>query len=111
MKLMVFILNKVDSLENILTKFERNNIHDATILSSQGMATALEGYMDGSFFGSLRAPISPVKQENKTVIAVVKDEQVEIAISIIEDVIGSLEKPDTGVVFTLPVDFIKGINL
>ena len=28
----------------------------------------------------------------------------------IEKVIGNLDKPDTGIIFTMPVDFVKGLN-
>ena len=44
MKLLVLILNKVEELEHLLEKFERNSIRGATILNSRGMAMALENY-------------------------------------------------------------------
>jgi hypothetical protein len=111
MKLMVLVLNKVEELEHILSKFELASIHGATILSSQGMAMALEGYMDGSFLGSLRAIMEPDREENKTVLTVLRDEQVPIAIEAIESVVGSLDVPNTGILFTVPIDYIKGIKL
>lgn len=41
---------------------------------------------------------------------VVKDEKVTEVIDVIESVVGSLEEPDNGLVFTLPVDFVKGMK-
>jgi hypothetical protein len=41
---------------------------------------------------------------------VLEDEKIIKVLEIIEFVIGSLNKPDTGIVFTVPVDFVKGIN-
>lgn len=111
MKLMVLVLNQVEELEHILQKFEFANIHGATILSSRGMAMALEGYMDGSFLGSLRAIMEPDREENKTIFTILKDDQVPVATEAIESVIGNLDDPNKGILFTLPVDFIKGINL
>lgn len=110
MKLMVLILNQVEELEHILQQLERAGIHGATILSSRGMAMALESYMDGSFLGSLRAVMEPDRTENRTVLMALRDDQVDPALEAIEQVIDLLA-PNTGVVFTLPIDRIKGISL
>ncbi|MBC8569697.1 hypothetical protein [Zongyangia hominis] len=111
MKLLVLILNKVEMLEPLLARFTDLQINGATILNSTGMARALSDYMDDSFLGSLRAILDPDRDENKTILTVLKDEQVESAIGAIEEVVGDLSEPDTGIVFTLPVDFIKGVHL
>ena len=42
MKLLVFVLDKVENLEPVLNKFEHIGIRGATILESKGMARALE---------------------------------------------------------------------
>ena len=78
MKLMVFILNKVEALEPLLTSFADHGIGGATILSSTGMARALHAYDDDSIFGSLRAILDPEREANKTIMTVLKDEQVEV---------------------------------
>ena len=80
MKLLVLILNQTESLEPILEKLERAGIRGATILSSRGMAMALENYVDGSLLGSLRAVLDPGREENKTVLAVLPDEKVTVAV-------------------------------
>ncbi len=108
MKLLVLILNQTESLEPVLEKLERAGVRGATILSSRGMVMALENYVDGSLLGSLRAVLDPGREENKTVLAVLPDEKVTVAVDAIESVVGSLEKPNTGIVFTVPVDFLKG---
>ena len=40
---MVFIVNKVEVLEDLLREFNTAGIHGATILTSTGMARALHG--------------------------------------------------------------------
>ncbi|MEG1366954.1 MAG: hypothetical protein RSC96_07020 [Oscillospiraceae bacterium] len=111
MKLMIFVLNDVEKLEAVLAKLEHEGVRGATILPSRGMAMALENYMEGSFLGSLRAVMEPDREENKTVFAVIKDDQINVAVCAIESVIGSLDDPNTGIIFTLPVDFVKGLPL
>lgn len=112
MKLLVLILNKTDYIEDILAEFANNNIPGATVISSVGMARALSNsqYDNMSFLGSLRAVLNPDRSENKTVLTVINDTQVQDAVNAIEKVIGDLNNPDTGIVFTLPVDFSKGIS-
>lgn len=109
MKLMVLILNRVEELEHLLQKLENHNIHGATILNSRGMAMALENYMDGSFLGSLRAVMEPSREENRTIIMAIQEDKIPVALDAIAEII-DLDEPNTGVLFTLPIDFIKGIK-
>lgn len=110
MKLMVIILNKVEALEELLQTFGDCGINGATILSSTGMARQLMGDDDSDihFLGSLRALLNPEREENKTVLVVLKDDQVSVAREAVAKVLGDLSKPDTGILFTVPVDFIEG---
>lgn len=110
MKLMVFILNKVEELEPLLSSFAEHGIGGATILHSTGMARALANSEDESIFGSLRALLDPEREASKTILTVLNDDQVQTALDVIEEIIGDLSAPDTGIVFTLPVDFIKGMR-
>ena len=60
--------------------------------------------------GSLRAMMEPDREENRTVFMVLKDEDVERAVAAVEEVAGSFNTPNSGIAFTLPVDFVKGIQ-
>ena len=110
MKLMVFILNKVDALELFLCRLAEEGIRGATIVSSTGMAKALFDFGDESFFGSLRAILDPTHEENKTILMVVEESQIQTILQVIDEVVGDLSKPDTGIVFTLPIDMVKGMG-
>ncbi|WP_458863608.1 P-II family nitrogen regulator [Acidaminobacterium chupaoyuni] len=112
MKLMVLILNRVELLDDLLEKFMKEGISGATILQSRGMAHQLfsNASEDPGFLGSLKALLDPEREENLTILTVVKDEMVAHAVEVIEDVVGDLKRPDTGIVFTVPVDFMKGIQ-
>jgi len=109
MKLLIFVLNDIEKLEPILTKLEHKGIRGATIIQSRGMAMALENYFDGSFLGSLRAVLEPDREENRTVFMVIDEEKIPIVVEIIEATVGSLDRPNSGIVFSLPLDFIKGL--
>ena len=83
----------------------------ATILNSTGMARELaKSNHDLPIFGNLRYIIDPEREESKTIFIVLKDEQVEEAKKIVRDVVGDISKPDTAVIFTLPVLSAEGVD-
>ena len=51
MKMLIFVLNRVEKLEPALNKLEHAGLRGATVLSSRGMAMTLDKYCDGSFLG------------------------------------------------------------
>ena len=111
MKCLFIILNKTEMLDALLTNLTKNGIKGATILNSTGMARQLMSNEDNdttNLFGSLRLILNPERAENKTIFCVLSDEQVIIAKKAITEVLGDLNQPDTGILFTVPVDFIDG---
>jgi predicted transcriptional regulator len=111
MQLLVLVLNKVDSLEDILKGFIKAEIKGATILDSVGMARVLthDNTDDLPLFGSLRMVLNENRPFNKTIFVVLKEEKVPDAIKAIKDVLGDLSKPDLGVLFTIPLSYTEGI--
>ena len=110
MKLLVLILNKEHLTEEVLEAFADGGIKGATVIDSTGMARVIGDYHDGLFLGSLRKYLDRERATNKTIFTVIEDDQTETVKKIITDVIGDLSKPDTGIVFTVPVDFVEGIQ-
>lgn len=110
MKLLVFVVNEVERLPEALQKLEYAGLRGATILQSQGMAMTLSKSFGGSLLGSLYAMMDPDRDENKTVFMVLKDEEVPKAIELVESVLGDFNQPYSGILFTVPVDFTKGIG-
>ncbi|RDU23742.1 hypothetical protein [Anaerosacchariphilus polymeriproducens] len=111
MKLLYFVLSQPDKLDDILTEFIKQNIKDATIIDSVGMVRLLNSRYDEDelpFLGAVRAFMKPEWKKNKLILVVLEDEKVKNAIDAIENVIGNLAQNDTGVVFTVPIDFMKG---
>ena len=110
MKLLIIVLNKIECLERLLTSFGDNQIPGATILDSKGMAQELEAFSDMDFLFSLRMLINPAHKENKTIFMVTPEELVPKISRIVNEVTGGLDKPDTGILFTVPIDYIEGLR-
>ncbi len=113
MKLLVFILNKSEKLDPLIQEFAKHNLTGATVINSSGIAHKLIASNDetlSNIVGSLRRILNPENTQNNTMFMVIKDEKVNEVIEIIESVVGNLNEPDSGIVFTLPVDFIKGMK-
>lgn len=113
MKLLVMILNKVDQLDELLLALTNTHIRGATILDSNGMAhTLYKKPSDGTDpLGSIRALINPEHEKSKTLLIVLRDDQVAVVEKVADYVLGGLDNPDTGFIFTVPVDYIRGIHL
>lgn len=109
MKLLMIVLNKTECLERLLTAFGTNEIMGATIIDSKGMAQELDQLDDLDFMLPLRMLIHPAHHENKTIFMVVPDEKVKKVSDIVNEVTGGLGKPDTGILFTVPIDHIEGL--
>ena len=110
MKLVVIILNKTECLEKLLETFRDNNMSGATIIDSKGMIQELSDSFDFRIAGSLREIFMPSHRENKTILMVAKDEDVAVIARIVDEATGGISKPDTGILFTVPIDSLKGLS-
>ena len=110
MKLLIIVLNKVEYLDKLLAKFGQCSIPGATILNSKGMAQELGSHDELRFLGSLRLLMNPAHKENKTILMVLPEEKVPLVSKIVNEATGGLEKPDTGILFTVPIDHVEGLE-
>lgn len=110
MKLVVIVLNKLDCLDKLLTAFGKNSIPGATILSSRGMAQTLEAHDELRFIGSLRMLMNANYKENRTILMAVPDEKVDTVVELVNRATGGLDQPDSGILFTLPIDRVEGMT-
>ncbi len=111
MKLMIIILNKIDALDYLLEGLSAAGIGGATIIESSGLAMTLSK-LDSSFVSaSIRALFSGDNDDdNRTILSVIRNDQLEIARKVVYNTVGDLSLPNTGVLFTVPIDFAEGIN-
>jgi len=108
MKLVVYVMNNTKLLDTFLHELKINNIKGATIINSTGMARKLIENDDMAFIGSLKALFDNPRQESYTIMMALEDSCVDIVFDIIDRVAGDLTRPNSGIVFSLPIDKIKG---
>ncbi|WP_294486101.1 hypothetical protein [uncultured Ruminococcus sp.] len=108
MKLMVLILNKTESLEYLLEGLSAAGIGGATIIPSSGMAMTLSKMNSSFLSSSIRSMFSGDEDDNKTIISVIENDQLDIARRVIYNTVGDLSQPNTGILFTVPLDFVEG---
>jgi hypothetical protein len=110
MKLVTIILNKTECLDNLLETFKENNLPGATIIDSKGMIQELSDSDDFRIIGSLRELLMPSHKENKTIIMAARDEDIKVISRIVNEATGGLSNPDTGIMFTVPIDYLEGLS-
>jgi hypothetical protein len=109
MQMLILVLNNVELLEPLLETMTARGLKGATIFNSTGMVRELTRNEDYPLFGSLRFLMTPEHEESKTLFMVLPEEKVSLAKETIRDILGDLSRPNTGVMFTLPVIDAEGI--
>jgi nitrogen regulatory protein PII len=108
MNALFIVLNIETYLDDILTILIESGVKGATILDSQGMASAMkenERYMP--FFGALKIALDDTKPYNKTIFSVIHDDQVLESVTLkIKDIFKDRHKKGAGFMFTMPVSHI-----
>jgi nitrogen regulatory protein P-II 1 len=108
MRLLVFILNNEEFLEEVLEAYVEAGISGATLLDSEGMGRFLT--YEVPLFADFKEFMKGNKPYNKTILSVVKDmKTVKRLIPLVEASVGSLDEGGTGIMFTIPVDWAAGL--
>ena len=113
MLLLVLVLNKVQCLEAILENFIKSGIKGATVIDSTGMAKILcdDNHIgELPIFGSLKMFVNEKYPYNKTIFVVIEDKDLDKTLTCIKKETGDLKKPGVGIVFTVPLSYMEGIN-
>lgn len=112
MNVLFVVLNDSNYLEDVLDKFVEIGVKGATILDSQGMGSAItnSGHGKEPFFGAIRDYINNSRPYNKTIFTVIEEDEIlEKAIKSTKEILGDINKPGVGMMFTLPVGNVYGI--
>ena len=112
MQALFIVLNQIDYLDDILSKFLEIGVTGATILDSQGMGSAIVHNNDNlPLFGSIKAFMDNSRPYNKTIFTLIDDEElVEKAVAATKEIVGDITKPGVGLMFTIPVGKVYGLK-
>lgn len=106
MELLVIIIEQEKHLRPILDQFYERDISGATVIDSKGMGHLIADHIP------IFAQFAELNRSNelcKTIFTVVEDEEkMETAIRIVEETVGDLTEPDTGMFFTVPISHARG---
>lgn len=105
MKLLFVILYFDEFLYHILEFFIEEGIDGATIIDSFGMGEYISNI---PLFADFIGFMSQKKNNSKTIMALVPEDDIPEIIKGIEEITGDLDKKEGAVVFTLDVGFYKG---
>lgn len=112
MELLVFVLNDHEKLDAVLSELEEAGVAGATVIDSTGMAKVLHhDEEEVLLFGAIRGILNPAtRAKSNTILMVIEKAQVTVAVDAIERVVGDLNQKNVGIVFSIPVEFTKGIR-
>lgn len=112
MHLLILILKKVEYVDELIVKLAEAGLHGGTIVDATGMASVLENYEDFPMFGILRRALSEdtERESAKMMLFVVTEDEMKTAKEVIRQTVGGLSKPNTGIMFSIPVDYVEGLG-
>jgi len=112
MQLLIHITNHENTVNPIMAELMKQGIHGGSIVDCKGMLEAVnQDSADApAIIGGLRRFVNPDRQNNKLILLVLRDEDVNKVIDIIHSVSGNLKLPNTGILFTVPVTRWEGVS-
>lgn len=108
MKLLIFVLNKEEHLNEVLELFVELGIKGATVIDSIGMGRLLTHNIP--IFAGFTSMMKDNRPFNKTIFTAIEDSDLKEIVKGIEDIIGSLDDPGTGILMTVPIDNVHGLS-
>lgn len=113
MYMIMFVLNDTDNLEDIIQAWNDIGVNRITVMPSTGLGKLKKAALrdDIPLIPSLEDLIAHTEIASRTLFTVVKNEDViDQVVSQTEKIIGDLNKPNTGVIFVLPVARAYGLD-
>lgn len=108
------VLNQTDYLEDILAKFVHLGVTGATIIDSQGMASAIVhgGIQSIPLFGSLKSVLAGSSPYNKTIFTVINDPNLlRATMDSVKQLLRRNGRAGAGFMFTVPVGEIENLGV
>ena len=109
MFLVIAFISKVDKISNLILKMRERGFTGGTLTDSVGMKHAIPKAIDIPLVASLHSLFRDEGEINKTLMCVVENQdQVNQLMDLIEESIGNLHNPNTGLAFSFEIDKVRG---
>jgi hypothetical protein len=113
-QLIVLVIDDGNKVQEVLQAWMAAGVSGVTLLDSAGLGHEFAEHgarSDVSFMPSLESLLRVREERSRTLFSVVPDEfDVDGLLRATEALLGSLEAPDTGILFTLPVARAHGLH-
>ncbi|MFQ6794302.1 hypothetical protein [Thomasclavelia sp.] len=110
MQALFLVLHKVEKLDDLLLALQNNGIQGGTIIDSKGMLNTLKN-QDNFIIESLRIFLEDPRESSKTLFFILKKEQVDNARKVIDEALGGINNPNTGIMFAIDLAFVDGLKM
>ena len=107
MYMILFVLDDPDRLNEVLESWEKAGVGGVTIIESTGLHRMRRQFIPMRYAAAL------INQEENhlTLLAIVDDEaKIQACLNGAEQVVGDLEKPNTGIFAAWPLSLVKGLH-
>jgi nitrogen regulatory protein PII len=111
--LVVFVLNNLEQIRDVLDAWEKAGVRGITILESSGLGRLRKAGTrdDLPLMPSLSNLYKNTETRHRTLFSVVKSqEQIDAIVEATVSVVGDLERADTGFLFVVPVSQVYGMS-
>src|SRR3990170_680657 len=108
--LLVVILDDLSQLPDLLAAWKRIKVPGVTILHSFG-GFLVESWLQRMGLGGISGLFSQVDARQRMLMSLIDDEELlEIAIAEADEVVGGFDRPNSGILFTIPVGKTLGVR-
>lgn len=113
-EVIVLVLDDGNKVSEVLNAWLTAGVSGVTLLDSAGLGHEFAKHgmrSDLSFMPSLESLLRVREERSRTIFSIVPDGfDVDALIAATEAITGSLDKPDTGILFTIPVTRARGLH-
>lgn len=110
MEALFIIINHEKHFDQLLAAFQAAHIRGGTILESQGLAASMAEHSQDLGYQYFRMILNEGRPYNKTVFLVGSHDHIEAAKACVREAVGSLDRENIGIMFTVPVSSMEGLT-
>lgn len=110
--LLVLVLDNVEQCPAVLDAWQKAGVRGVTIMESTGLGRVRSVIRDDlPLVPSLRDLLSSQELHHRTLFTVVDDEEIlRRLIDATKEIVGDFSRPNTGLLFVVPVSFVLGLR-